>query len=543
MKKLTFLLLFVSIVFKINAQSKAEFFDELINKNEIPGLTIAYFEDNTIVYHGHHGVKSNDTKDKITDNSIFGGASLSKPVFAYAVLKLVEQGYIDLDKPLYTYLENKDLKEDERYKQITTRMVLSHSSGLPNWRNGKLKLKYTPGTTFQYSGEGYMYLAKVVEHILQKPINEVMKTWVFEPLDMKNSSYLWETRFENDFASPHNYTDDPKPNWRPKRPVIASSLQTTSSDYTKLMLAILQRKEISRSLYKQIKKPQIKINDTLAWGLGWGIKQSKKGNYLWQWGDNGTFKAFTMMYPKKNKGMVFFVNSYRGLRLLPEIVSYLFDDTIPEFNMLKRSMRVTTDEKMIRSILKHGYDKGIKKFLQPNSTLINSAIISEGQASYVAMQLKWRKRFNEEKSLLKMITKTFSTSFNAHKNYAVHCVRNGFTQEGIEYYKKALAIKPDKEVANTVRLLTSKQLEGNVTFVLKDYLYASSVSVSGTFNNWSYSNTPLLKKNGVWITTIQLPPGEYAYQFIVDGYSMLDPKNQEVKKDSGQIGSLLQVKK
>ncbi|MTI32943.1 serine hydrolase [Xanthovirga aplysinae] len=518
------------------------FFDSLLLKYDIPGLSIAYIDNDKLEYIGNHGVTSQDTKDSIRANTVFGAASLSKPAFAYAVMKLVEQEKVDLDKPLYHYLKNEELEKDERYKEITTRMILSHSSGLPNWRNGELKLMHKPGSKFQYSGEGYMYLAKVIEHIQQKPINQVMKELVFQPLDMKHSSFVWEDRFEINFASPHDYTGTPKPNWRPEKPVIASSLHTTPTDYAKLMIAILQKKELETRTFNEIMKPQIKISNSLSWGLGWGINSSSKAEYLWQWGDNGNLKSFAMFYPDENRGMVFFINSYKGLRILPELVEYLFKDTIPEFSMLERSMRIRSDEKIMLSILKKGYNSGIKEFLIPNSNLLDTTIATERQLAFVAMQLKWRKKYSEEKRLLKAIAETFPASFKAQKGYAAHCIRHGYTHEGIQYYKKAQLLEPhNTDISNTLHLLTSEELNGNVTFTFSDYLWGSSVSVIGSFNNWSSSSTPLLKKNGVWTTTINLKPGTYSYQFMVDGYPMLDPKNDEVINENGQISSLLKV--
>ena len=112
-----------------------------------------------------------DVEEKlpITAETIFEGASLSKSVFAFFVLTYVEEGKLSLDKPLYEYLPYDDIDHDDRYKKIIARMVLSHRSGFPNWRrdeaDGKLKIKFEPGTQYHYSGEGYQYLAMVLRHI------------------------------------------------------------------------------------------------------------------------------------------------------------------------------------------------------------------------------------------------------------------------------------------------------------------------------------------------------------------------------------------
>ncbi|NRB61719.1 MAG: serine hydrolase [Saprospiraceae bacterium] len=516
--------------------------DSLLLEYDIPSISIAYFENNQVSYIGTHGYKSMDTKEPVEKSTIYSAASLSKPAFAYAVLLLAQDGKIDLDKPLHKYLVNENLKEDARYRKITARMILSHSSGLPNWRNGKLQLLFEPGSDFQYSGEGYMYLAKVIESILQQDINDVMKEWVFQPLEMGNSSFVWENHFKS-FAIPHDYTNTAKPLFTRSKPIIASSLQTTPSDFAKLMIAINTKNALSPDYFNVLVNPQSKISESLGWGLGWAIQDGPKNKYLWQWGDNGNFKGFSMMYPDENKGMVFFVNSPKGLRILPKLVKYLFDDKIPEFDMLAKSMSISPDEKLLLSILNNGYKAGVQEFLISNNSKIDTSKISLEQLGFVAMQLKWRNKFLEEKGVLKVISNTFSSSFKAQKNYAAHCVKHGFTKEGILYYKKALEIKPqDKSISRTIHLLTSNKLEGNVTFGFSDYLWASSVSVSGSFNNWSYSSIPMLKRNGIWQTTIELDPGAYSYQFIVNGYPILDPKNSEIIEENNQIMSLLKVK-
>lgn len=113
---------------------------------------------------------------KVDDQSIFEAASMSKTVFTYFVLKMVDKKLLDLDTPLYRYFPYKDIEKNERYKLITAWMVLSHTTGFPNWRYfdkrdenrykyGELYLKFTPGTEFAYSREGYRYLSLVIAHL------------------------------------------------------------------------------------------------------------------------------------------------------------------------------------------------------------------------------------------------------------------------------------------------------------------------------------------------------------------------------------------
>lgn len=111
-------------------------------------------------------MKNSASKELVDNDTVFEAASTSKPVFAYAVMKLVEKGVIDLDTPLTHYTSERFLKGDPRLDLVTARHVLSHTSGFPNWRSAEgLRLDFTPGEKWSYSGEGYSYLQSVVTHL------------------------------------------------------------------------------------------------------------------------------------------------------------------------------------------------------------------------------------------------------------------------------------------------------------------------------------------------------------------------------------------
>src|SRR5581483_7339401 len=114
-------------------------------------------------------------------------ASFTKVAFAYTVLQLVQEKVLDLDRPVYQYLPKPlpeyedwaDLAGDGRWKKFTARMLLSHTSGLPNWRyfedDKKLHIHFEPGTKYAYSGEGLQLLQLVVETITKQPLQELMQ--------------------------------------------------------------------------------------------------------------------------------------------------------------------------------------------------------------------------------------------------------------------------------------------------------------------------------------------------------------------------------
>ena len=112
-------------------------------------------------------------------NTIFNVASLTKPVTAIVALKLVSLGKWDLDEPIYKYWTDPDVADDPRSKKLTTRHILSHQTGFPNWRylnkSKKLNFQFEPGTQYQYSGEGLEYLRKALENKFKKSLNQLAK--------------------------------------------------------------------------------------------------------------------------------------------------------------------------------------------------------------------------------------------------------------------------------------------------------------------------------------------------------------------------------
>ena len=134
---------------------------------QVPGVSIAVIRDARIVWTGHFGVRDRVTGVPVDDATVFSAQSMSKPVFAYRVMKLCEQGVLDLDAPLTRYTREIFVKDDPRLHDITTRRVLSHTTGLPNWRTpgDPLRINFTPGSKWSYSGEGYHYLQSIVSRV------------------------------------------------------------------------------------------------------------------------------------------------------------------------------------------------------------------------------------------------------------------------------------------------------------------------------------------------------------------------------------------
>jgi CubicO group peptidase (beta-lactamase class C family) len=320
-----------------SSQSYAADLEQLLKDGRVPGLSFAIIRDGKIVETKALGVRDASTAIPVDDNTIFEAASLSKPVFAYAVLQLVDAGVLSLDTPLSKYVPDY-VKDDPRAASITVRHVLSQASGLPNWRSkaNPLRTYFQPGERFSYSGEGFLWLQQVVEAVAAESFNSVMARLVFDPLEMRRSSYVWRADFEADYARPHDAQLAPSDKRRPTRPRSAATLHTTAADYARFLLAVLSGARLKPETAKQWLDPQVRLrqhcieclsNDGqdadqhVAWGLGWGLEPDA-GSFF-HWGDNGQFKAFVAGSLADRSAVVVFTNGYNGMAIMPDVINQL----------------------------------------------------------------------------------------------------------------------------------------------------------------------------------------------------------------------------
>ena len=347
---------------------------ELMDKGMIPGLSLAVIREGKLFWYHGFGVKSIKTGQPVSDDTIFEAASISKLVFAYAVYKLIEQGKLDLDTPLMNYVTGEYIEkeflngkiEDQRLRKITPRIVLCHSSGFPNWRRRKLEITFDPGTKYSYSGEGYVFLQRIVEKITGKELNEFMTEMVFKPLGMKNSSYIWQDKYEQKAASGHTIKEVTSIS-KPDRSIAAASLLTTARDLGILVTAILNEQGLKKETIALMLKPAIKTekSDQVLWALGPGLVKTNCGNAFFQWGDNGDFKGLCIAFKKQKAGLVYLSNSSSGLSIAKDIVAQALGADIsalfPGFFSDNYPAHDSVYMQLIHTYLKKGINPAIEK--------------------------------------------------------------------------------------------------------------------------------------------------------------------------------------
>jgi len=312
------------------------FIPQLMTQARIPGLQIALIRDGKIVWHQDFGVRNAKTGDPVTDDTIFEAASLTKPFFAYYVMKLAEQGVISLDKPILSYLPKPLIEQglghslDEKgfhrdwLEKITARQVLSHSSGMPHGESGKpYPLFFEPGTQWKYSADGYFFLQKVVELLKGEPLENLMQKEVLDPLGMTRSCLVWKDAYEKTMANGHGFFGKPEEFRRRKEAHAAATLYTTAEDYAKFVCAVLNGDGLRPETLKEMLTSQIDMDKDkgLGWSLGFGIQTDANGLAIWQWGDYGIFRNYIIAYPKEKSGVVYLANSFYGLGICPAIIA------------------------------------------------------------------------------------------------------------------------------------------------------------------------------------------------------------------------------
>ena len=181
----------------------------------------------------------------VTEKTLFEAGSITKSVFAFAVMRLVERDILRLDQPLYELLPFEEVSHDERYRIITARHVLCHQTGLPNWAqrdsSGHFNLLFTPGTGFGYSGEGYEYLKRVIEHITGKNISQILNEELFIPLNLADF-YFKGSEYVKKYSA-HGHIDLKPSGIRfIEKPMMAFSLFTEARAFSNFMLALRNKK-------------------------------------------------------------------------------------------------------------------------------------------------------------------------------------------------------------------------------------------------------------------------------------------------------------
>jgi CubicO group peptidase (beta-lactamase class C family) len=337
----------------------------------LSAISVAIVQGDRIVFSTVRGkVRLGHQADAAT---VFRGASLSKPVFAYLVLRLVDQGVLDLDspidtflpRPLHTYEHYRVLAADARHGELTARRVLSQQSGLPNWhREGPVPFVAAPGTRFGYSGEGYALLQLVVEERTGRALNDLAREQVFEPLGMPRSSFLWESRFDADFAVDLGSGLGPLIRRSRERPNAAGSLISNAVDYARFLRAMTGGIGLSPAAHAAMLEPEARISSRslfsppgtdpgaaramqLSWTPGWGRFVSEHGVAIFHLGREEGCENYAVAFLESGTALVAMAVSPLRSTFTARLAAALIGDTCSPLGWLEYGM--TAEAQPLRS--------------------------------------------------------------------------------------------------------------------------------------------------------------------------------------------------
>lgn len=316
----------------------------ILQETGVPSVSVARIEGGRIVWAGAWGEAAPDRRADV--HTLYNVASLSKPISAETMLRAASEGKIDIDEPMARAWVDPDLAADPRHTQLTARHSLTHRSGFPNWRNGRLALEADPGTRIRYSGEGFEYAAHYTERRAGEPFETLAQRLVFGPAGMRETAYTRRDWFGDRVAQPR-MTDGSWVTPTIRTAFLASDdVHTTGTDYARFLLSAAARQGLTPALGAERERIQ---SDTLAsnckrgresvcpqqhgFGLGWDVMRFDGRATIWHTGkDRGTF-TLAYVTPQAGEGLVILTNGDEGYKVVlpimraigadPRIVAYL----------------------------------------------------------------------------------------------------------------------------------------------------------------------------------------------------------------------------
>jgi CubicO group peptidase (beta-lactamase class C family) len=343
---------------------------QLMAHTHAQGLAVAVVDGGKVGFASAFGIRDAEGRP-LTPDTVMYGASITKTVFAYTVLQLVDQGRIaldtplmaDLDHPLPTYPPDatfpdkygpyKDLADDPRWKKITPRMCLTHSTGFDNFwfiePDRKLHIHFEPGSRFSYSGEGMILLQFVVEHGraaqgLGLDVGDLTQA-TFHRLGMTRTRLTWRNGEDPNVADGWNDQGEPQPHSKRSKVRAAGSMNTTLADLSKFAAALVRGDGLSPASRAEMTRPSLPITTAhqfpdfgpelpaaerrkdLAAGLGVIVFDGPQGHGFLKGGHDGQTANMLVCLERAQRCVLLLSNDVRAEAGFTDLVHFILGDT------------------------------------------------------------------------------------------------------------------------------------------------------------------------------------------------------------------------
>ncbi|MEH0167598.1 serine hydrolase domain-containing protein [Roseateles microcysteis] len=310
----------------------------LMTELKVPGLALLLLQDGQPAWSACQGHGGGAEKKPVGPSTVFELASMSKPVFAWLAMQLVRSGQLQLDRPIVEILPRPFETVQAGQERITPRMLLSHQSGLPNWRAGgddaPLLLQAVPGERFIYSGEGYYLLQQLVEKVTGLPLQALAERELFKPLGMDSSTFVWRPTLDARRAWGHDDAGLALPRQDYARANSAYTLYSSLDDYGRFLAAMLKPDFGSAMLVPQVKagdreplvRPEPARGREVNWGLGWVLDEAAQGRIAYHSGSNSTgYRSYCQFSVQRGSALLMLSNGLGGGKLWRRLAATLGD--------------------------------------------------------------------------------------------------------------------------------------------------------------------------------------------------------------------------
>ncbi len=329
----------------------------LMQRENVQGMALAVIDRGRVAHVAAYGKRNVERNLPLTTSTVMYGASLTKTAFAYMVLQLVDEGRLDLDRPIAELLPRPlpdfedygDLKGDERWRLLTPRIILNHTTGFANFRwledDRKLRFHHTPGTRYGYSGEGFYILQLALEQGLGLDVGREMQVRVFDRFGMVNTSMTWRPSFAANLADGYRRDGTMEPHDERSSVSAAGSMDTSIEDQAKLWAGIMRGDGLSAKSRAELVRPQAPIASAhqfptlaaatdprhadirLAAGLGLVTFMDASGPAWFKGGHNDWTGNMLICLERGQRCLVLLANDVRAERIYPEVARLVLGET------------------------------------------------------------------------------------------------------------------------------------------------------------------------------------------------------------------------
>jgi CubicO group peptidase (beta-lactamase class C family) len=442
-----------------------EYVISLMDAYQIPGVALAIVKDNKIYKARAYGVKSLKTKDPLTAESVFHMASVSKPFAATAIMQLLEKGKMSLNDPLIKYLPYFKL-DDPRYKDITIKQMLTHTSGIPDVRDYEWdkpqfdagaaeryvrslvneKMIAAPGEKFQYSNMAFDILADVIAKVSGMTFEDYIKENILNPLDMKNSDFLRERINQELRTSAHVLNLQPQVSevypynrrHAPSSCLNASVLEMCNWAIANMNKGVLKgRRILEESSYDLLFGPQVRIDQNRSIGLSWFLDRYRDIKTISHSGGDLGYRSYIIMLPEQSLAVIV-ASNFTATPI--SNVTFGVVDIMLGYEPPKPETPISMI--MGKTISSSGVPKAIEQYRELRGNRPDSYDFQEAQLNSLGYQLINMNRLSDAIEILKLNVEVYPQAYNTYDSLAEAYMKSGNKELAIKNYEKSLELNP-----------------------------------------------------------------------------------------------------